>query len=64
MSLIFGIWIKNASKCKSQLKKPQKRSPKWTKTQTQGRHPKGPFGTFQVPIGTNAGHGSRALGLR
>ena len=33
----------------------QKRSPKWTRTQTQVRHPKGPFGTFGVSIGTNAG---------
>ena len=41
--LIFRIQIKNASKCKSRLKKPQKRSPKWTKTQTRARHPKGPF---------------------
>ena len=46
--LIFIRWIKNESKCKSWLKKPQKRSPKWTKTQTRDRHPKGPFGTFGV----------------
>ena len=63
-SLIFRIWIKNESKCKSRLKKPQKRSPKWTKTQTWDRHPKGPFGTFRVPIGTNVGHGLRALRMR
>ena len=42
----------------------QKNSPKWTKTQTRDQHPKGPFGTFGVPIGINAGHGPRALGLR
>ena len=58
------MWIKNESKCKSWLKKPQKRSPKWTKTQTRDRHPKGPFGTFGVLIGTNAGPSLRALGLR
>ena len=49
------------SKCKSRLKKPQKMSPKYTKTQMQIQHPRGPFGilgmpigTFQVLIGTNA----------
>ena len=57
-SLIFRTWIKNACKCKSWLKKPQKSSPKWTKTRTRDRHPKGPFDTFQVPIGINVGPGS------
>ena len=57
-SLIFRTWIKNACKCKSWLKKPQKSSPKWTKTRTRDRHLKGPFVTFQVPIGINAGPGS------
>ena len=42
----------------------QKRSPKWTRTQTQVRHPKAPFDTFGVPIGTNVGFGPKALGLR
>ena len=45
-SLIFRIWIKNTTKCKSQLKKPQKMSPKQTKIQTRDQHPKGPFSTF------------------
>ena len=52
-------------------KKPQKMSPKWTKTQTRDQHPKGPFGsfgvpivTFEVPIGIKGGPGLRALGLR
>ena len=62
--LIFRIRIKNASKCNSRLKNSQKMSPKWTRTQTRVWHPKVPFGTFQVPIGTNAGHGPRALGSR
>ena len=64
MSLIFRIWIKNASKCKFWLKKPQKMSLKWIKTQTRDWHLKGPFSTFGVPIGTNMGHGPRAFGLR
>ena len=63
-SLISRIWIKNAPKCKSQIKKPQKMIPKWTGIQTQVRHPKAPFSTFQMLIGTNVGHGPRALGLR
>ena len=52
------------SKCKSCLKKPQKKSPKWTRTQTRVQHPKEPFGTFGVLICTNVGHDSSALGLR
>ena len=63
-SLIFRIWIKCESKCKSRLKKPQKRSPKWTRTQTQDRHPRGPLGTLRVPNGTNYEHSPRAPRLR
>ena len=39
----------------------KKRSPKWTRTQKGVWHPKAPFGTFGVLIGTNANHGPRAL---
>ena len=63
-SLIFRIWIKNASKCKSRLKKPQKRSPKRTKTRTRGRHPKGLFGTFGVLISTWKVQNGKKLGPR
>ena len=63
-SLIFRIWIKNASTYESLLKKPQKRSPKWTKTQKRAQHPKVPFDTFKVTNGTHLGFGLRALGLR
>ena len=59
-SLIFRIWIKNVSKRKSRLKKPQNRCPKLTKTQTRVRRPRRPFGILGVPIGTNA---STARGL-
>ena len=44
--------------------KTSKRSPKWTKTQTQVQHPRGPFGTLGVLSGANAGYNLKALGLR
>ena len=50
--LLFRIRIKNASRCNSRLKNPQKGSLNWTKTQTWTWHPRGPFGTLVVPIGT------------
>ena len=50
--LIFRIRIKNASKCISQLKNPKKESPNWTKIQMWVWHPRGPFGTLGLPIGT------------
>ena len=71
MGLIFRIRIENASKCNSQLKNPQKRSPNWTKIQTRARHPREPFGTLgvpistsQVPIGTKSWLDLRTPGLR
>ena len=64
-SLIFRIWTKKHVKVQVPTqKKLQKKSPKWTKTQMWDRHPKRPFDTFGVPIGTNAGPGARALRLR
>ena len=62
--LIFRIQIKNVFECNSQLKNPQKRSPKWTKIQTQVQHLRRPIGTSQVPIGTNLRPGPRTPGLR
>ena len=62
--LIFRLRIKNVPKCNSRLKNPQKRSPKWTKIQTQVQHLRGPISTSQVPIGTNLRLGLRTLGLR
>ena len=65
------IWIENMSKCKAQLKKTQRMSPKHTQTRKCDWHPRVPFGTFGVPIntfkvpnGTHLGFGLTLFGWR